>query len=189
MASRNAEHSVRLPPGLLGAIGLVESGRIEPLSGAVAPWPWTVNVDGAGHFFPSRSAAARFAEAALRGGARDVDVGCFQISLEQHPGAFASLDAAFDPAGNADFAARLLKALKGRLGSWKAAIAAYHSAWPALGAPYRRRVLLAWGQGGEDDPVAETGVILQGPAAGLVRVITPDTDMPAPAGLPAVVTP
>jgi uncharacterized heparinase superfamily protein len=46
-----AERTNGLPPGLLGAIARVESGRRDPASGFVEPWPWTADVDGAGSFF------------------------------------------------------------------------------------------------------------------------------------------
>ena len=52
-----AERTHALPPGLLGAIARVESGRRDPGSGAVDPWPWTADVDGAGSFFDSKAAA------------------------------------------------------------------------------------------------------------------------------------
>jgi hypothetical protein len=200
-AGRAAEQAGGLPANLLVSIGYVESGRADPASGQIAPWPWpwTVNVDGAGYYFDSEQDAAAFARGAEASGASDVDVGCFQISLENHPDAFASLDDAFDPAGNADFAAHFLNQLKTRSGSWEAAIADYHSAVPALGLPYQRRVLSAWrhlGQAPADmlqeyfsapDPT----VILEAPAARLVRVITLDgqTGPPVRGWLPRVITP
>ncbi|MGH7051349.1 MAG: hypothetical protein ACREE5_12010, partial [Acetobacteraceae bacterium] len=36
----SAEQSFAIPTGLLGAIGQVESGRRDPLTGAYLPWPW-----------------------------------------------------------------------------------------------------------------------------------------------------
>ena len=37
-----------LPAGLLLAIARVESGRPDPATGAVLPWPWTINAEGEG---------------------------------------------------------------------------------------------------------------------------------------------
>lgn len=198
-AGRAAEHVESLPADMLVSIGLVESGRVDPMTGQVAAWPWTVNVDGAGHYFQGERDAAAFVQLAASSGAKDIDVGCFQISLEHHPDAFSSLDAAFDPITNANFAARFLDQLKVSGGSWNAAIADYHSALPELGLPYRQLVLNAWRRLGDgqrgwstlsltaEDPV----VILEAPAARLVRVITMDGDAEAPAiaGLPIVITP
>lgn len=115
----------------------------RPESGQVAPWPWTVNADGVGHYFPTRDAAIGFVRDAQARGAPFIDVGCFQIDLFYHPGAFASLEEAFDPAPNADHAARFLSTLFERTGSWPEAVALYHSAEPVEGALYRDRVLAA----------------------------------------------
>ena len=42
---------------------------------------------------------------------RSIDIGCAQVNLMHHPDAFASLEQAFDPMANADYAARFLKQL------------------------------------------------------------------------------
>jgi hypothetical protein len=197
-AGRQAELNGALPRNLLVSVGLVESGRMDA-AGLPHAWPWTVNVDGAGHYFADEPDAAAFAQMAEASGARDVDVGCFQVSLQQHPGAFVSMDAAFNAQENADFAARFLNALKVETGSWETAIADYHSALPALGLPYQRRVLAAWQQLGDAPAalalalftLADPTVILEGPAASRVRVITLDgeTGPRMEGGLPSVITP
>ncbi len=198
-AGRVAEQAASLPANMLLSIGRVESGRMDVASGLLAPWPWTVNVDGAGRYFQSEPEAAAFARLAESSGAKDIDVGCFQISLENHPDAFSSLDMAFDPLANANVAARFLNQLKLREGSWNLAIAGYHSEQPALGLPYQRLVLNAWRGMGEVPPEldgpdvlqADPGVILQAPAARLVRVITMDGvwGPPQKSYLPRVITP
>ncbi|MGC9268674.1 MAG: hypothetical protein ACP5E6_00830, partial [Acidiphilium sp.] len=143
VAARAASRQAGLPPGLLDAIGLVETGRTAA-DGARTAWPYTVDADGVGHWFASVPEAAAFARAALAGGARAVDVGCFQIDLQDHPGAFGALRDAFDPAVNASVAAAFLTRLHRRWGTWRAAIAAYHSATPAYGLPYAAMVAAAW---------------------------------------------
>jgi hypothetical protein len=198
-AGNAAERQAALPAHLLASIGDVESGRLDPATGRIAAWPWTVNVDGAGKYFDTEPAAASFAQAAEISGARDVDVGCFQISLQHHPGAFASMDAAFDPASNANFAARLLNALKMQSGSWLAAIADYHSAVPVSGLPYQRQVLAAWEEFGNMPPEIpeavfawqDASVILEAPAASQVQVITGglQTGVRNERWLPRVITP
>ena len=140
------------------------SGRTGP-DGVAAPWPWTIDVGGAGRFLPSRGAAVTAVRDLLAGGTASIDVGCFQVNLRYHPDAFASLDEAFDPVANALYAARFLAGLRVRDGSWQAAVAAYHSATPEHGLPYRDRVLSAWND--DTTPVAPP-VIAYG-----VRVITP----------------
>lgn len=199
-AGAAAEQSANLPANLLTSIGIVESGRADPLTGAVAPWPWTVNVDGAGRYFDSKAEAEAFVRLAQSSGAQDVDVGCFQISLLYHPDAFTSLDEAFDPVANANYAAGFLNQLKTETGSWNTAIADYHSALPDLGLPYQRRVLAAWhglgrvpaGLGLEPASLAEPDpvVILQSAAARSVRVITMDDPVTGSrGGMPRIITP
>jgi hypothetical protein len=77
-------------------------------------------------------------------GIRSIDVGCAQVNLLHHPGAFSSLAAAFDPQANADYAARFLRALHASTGNWPLAAAAYHSQTPELGRVYARKVMAAW---------------------------------------------
>ena len=144
-AGTAAERQADLPPGLLLAIGRVESGRADPATGTVTAWPWTINAAGAGRSFAGKDAALAAVRAALAQGVASIDVGCFQINLQAHPHAFASLEEGFDPAANAAYAARFLSLLHTRLGSWDNAVAAYHSATPERGGPYRDLVMASWG--------------------------------------------
>lgn len=128
-------------PGLLLAIAKAESGRpIPPLPG-LQPWPWAVNADGAAYYFDSKDAAVTWVTLALARGVSQIDVGCMQINLQSHPGAFPSIDVAFDPAANADYAARFMNRLRADAGgNWFDAVGYYHSRTPALAADYRARV-------------------------------------------------
>jgi hypothetical protein len=139
-----AERASGIPAHLLAAINHVESGRRDPATGAVHPWPWTVNAEGAGSFYDTKAEAV----AAVRGmqarGMQSIDVGCGQINLMHHPDAFASLEQAFDPQANAAYAARFLKELFAQTGDWNKAAAMYHSATPELGAEYQQKVLAVW---------------------------------------------
>lgn len=201
LAGHTAEQSAALPTNMLISIGMVESGHPDPLTGRYAPWPWTVNADGQGQYFPTKQAAEEFVRFAESSGAHDIDVGCFQISLQSHPDAFATLDDAFDPSENAAYAASFLNRLKGQTGSWGTAIADYHSAMPELGLPYQRRVLAEWKTMG-DIPFAIGGdaveqaayiapdlvVIMQSAAAKRVHVYAMDASTPASRpGLPRVI--
>jgi hypothetical protein len=138
------EPGSHLPPHLLAAIALVESGRTDPGTGATAPWPWTIDVAGAAHVFDSEAAAVAAVQAAQLAGIQSIDVGCMQVNLLHHPHAFANLEEAFDPAANVRYAARFLTALHAQSGDWAQAIAAYHSATPELGAAYAQRVAATW---------------------------------------------
>lgn len=134
------ERSLRLPPRLMGAIAEVESGRPDA-SGTVRPWPWTINAEGRGQFFASKQQAMDAVRSLQAQGVRSIDVGCMQVNLMHHPNAFASLDQAFDPNTNAQYAGRFLNTLYGMSNSWLQATAAYHSQTPAIGEEYKQRVM------------------------------------------------
>lgn len=138
-----AERAHGLPPYLLGAIAKVESGRVEARSGATIAWPWTVTARGRGRFLPTKAAAIAAVERLRAQGVGNIDVGCMQINLRYHPDAFADLEAAFDPAQNVAYAARLLVRLRRAVGSWTRAVGDYHSGTPRLSGPYRVKVFKA----------------------------------------------
>lgn len=164
-----AEQRFALPSGLLLAIGQIETGRWNAALGRSVPWAWSVDLAGQGKMFDSQAEAVSAVRASLQAGQRNVDVGCFQINLLHHPAAFASLDQAFDAQANAEYAARFLASLYARLGTWPAAVAAYHSADPLLGGPYGQRVFATWSGVGQAHVVAPTGYVV---IAG-VRIWTP----------------
>ncbi|MFT8247085.1 lytic transglycosylase domain-containing protein [Roseomonas sp. BN140053] len=138
------ERASRLPPDLMRAIGILESGRLDAATRRVAPWPWTINVAGTGHFFETKAAAIAAVDAARSAGVQSIDVGCMQINLLHHPAAFASLDLAFDPVANVTYAARFLTQLFQQTSNWHRAAAAYHSSTPEIGEPYGERVAALW---------------------------------------------
>jgi len=168
-----------LPPGLLHAIALVESGRWDALAQRAAPWPWAFNISGASHLAESRAEAASRVRKALVRGQRSIDVGCMQINLQHHPGAFATLEEAFDPERNVAYAIRFLNQLRARHGDWPAAIARYHSGTAQRGVDYLLRVQLALGTPGPT-PLAAAAearrdrvAVLISPMALTVQVIRP----------------
>jgi hypothetical protein len=137
-----AEHHHETPPGLIGVIAKVESGRAGP-SGGLRPWPWTVDADGQGAFFATKDEAVAWSRQALDSGAVTfLDVGCMQVDLRAHPNAFANLDQAFDPVANVDYGARFLRQLHDGVagGNWFTAVGFYHSQTPVLAAVYRAQV-------------------------------------------------
>jgi hypothetical protein len=142
-AAAVAEAGAPVPPGLLLAIGNVESGRTDAM-GTRAPWPWTINTGGTGRFFVTAEEAIFAVQAIRAAGIQSVDIGCFQINLFHHPNAFPDLASGFDPLSNALAATRLLVLLHQEFGAWEPAIAAYHSRVDMLGAAYRDQVLAVW---------------------------------------------
>ncbi len=139
-----AEHAGAIPPLLMAAIGRVESGRRDPVSGVTTPWPWTINADGQGSFYDTKAQAIAAERALQARGVRSIDVGCMQVNLMHHPDAFAGLDQAFDPSDNAAYAARFLNELHAQTNDWPRAAAQYHSSTPGLAVAYQAKVLAAW---------------------------------------------
>jgi hypothetical protein len=136
-----AERQHSVPPGLLRSIARVESGRPLGEANNLRPWPWTINADGKGLFLDSKAAAVVWVSG-QRWRHQYVDVGCLQVDLSFHPEAFSSVEQAFDPDANVDYAARyLLDLYRGEAGhNWNVAVGLYHSHRPMLGAEYRDRV-------------------------------------------------
>jgi soluble lytic murein transglycosylase-like protein len=119
MAAAARRHGVPLP--VLYAVGRTESGRGGRLH------PWTLNVRGRAVYAKSRGEALSIARSLAASGERLFDIGCMQINFRYHGGNFASLWEMLDPARNVDYAARFLKRLHRRLGSWTLAAARYHA--------------------------------------------------------------
>jgi len=131
----SAAHGV--PIDVLRALTRTETGRAE--GGRLNPWPWTVNMEGAGFWFGSRAEALAFVRQRHAAGARSFDIGCFQINFRWHGGAFASIDAMFDPGANARYAARFLSELKAEGRDWIGAAGAFHSRTPSFADKYKDR--------------------------------------------------
>jgi hypothetical protein len=149
------EREAGTPPGLLAAIARVESGKRDAATGAVNPWPWTINAEGRGSLFPTKAAAIAAVRELQAQGVRSIDIGCMQVNLHHHPNAFPSLEVAFDPLANARYGAKFLGELQSTRNDWMAAAGAYHSQTPERAAGYRGLVAQAWAaerQGGPNIP-------------------------------------
>jgi hypothetical protein len=143
-ATRQAELDHHLPPHLLAAISLTETGRWSSAHNASFAWPWTVMAEGVGRYLPSKQAAIAEVRRLQADGVRNIDVGCLQVNLHYHGTAFASLEEAFDPHANAQYAAAFLAELNRTARSWTTAVAHYHSRDPERGPAYRDKVYDIW---------------------------------------------
>jgi soluble lytic murein transglycosylase-like protein len=143
-AAGRAEQARDLPPHLLTAIALTESGRWHGDRSEAFAWPWTVMAEGEGRFLPSKAAAIETVRALQARGVRNIDVGCMQVNLHYHPEAFESLETAFDPAANVAYAADFLVELRQEARSWTRAVGQYHSRQAIRGNGYRAKVFKAW---------------------------------------------
>lgn len=119
MAAAAARHGV--PLGVLYAVGLTETGRGGRLH------PNAMNIEGEPYFAASRRAALERLRREIARGRRLIDVGCMQINQHWHRHRFRSHAHMLDPAANVDYAARFLKELRMREGSWTMAVARYHA--------------------------------------------------------------
>jgi hypothetical protein len=175
-----AERGNGIPAQLLAAISRVESGRRDPLTGTVNPWPWSVNAEGQGSFYDTKAEAVAAVRAMQARGVQSIDVGCGQINMMHHPNAFPNLEAAFDPQANADYAARFLKELFAQSGDWSKAAGLYHSATPELGEEYRQKVLAIWpeeqrlaGSAGPSPLAQAWNATIAAPPLASLRVVRP----------------
>ena len=158
-----AEQTARLerldgiPRHLLSAISVAESGRWDAARRATFAWPWTVTAEGEGRFFATKAEAVDHVRALRARHVRNIDVGCMQVNLYYHGGAFAGLEEAFDPPTNVAYAARYLKGLFDAARSWTQAAADYHSTTPERNRPYKLKVVRLWNQIRRDAAAAERG--------------------------------
>lgn len=131
-----ATHGV--PSQIMLAIARVETGRQR--DGTLYPWPWAVNEAGRSHWFQTRAEAEAHVMAALDKGQNNIDIGCFQVNIRWHGAQFSSLQTMFDPAENADYAARFLVKNHEKTGNWVDAVARYHSTTPTHARSYIEKV-------------------------------------------------
>ena len=137
-AARYAADNSDVPLEILLAVARVETGRTQ--NNQLLPWPWTVNLQGKGHWFDTADQAIDFADSQLAIGVENFDVGCFQINLRWHGAEFSTFGDVFDPQTNATYAAKFLTELYESEGSWKQAVAAFHSRTPELAAEYLQNI-------------------------------------------------
>ncbi len=118
---RKAAGRHHVPLGVLYAVGLTETGRGGLLQ------PNALNIEGTPYFARTPQDAIRRFRKARGQNLRLIDIGCMQINYHYHHHAFRSVAHMLDPAANVDYAARFLKRLRKREGSWTMAVARYHA--------------------------------------------------------------
>lgn len=116
-----AAHSQGIPLSILYSVGLTETGRLGTLK------PYDMNVDGVSiHNETLAASLKRYREERARG-ASLIDIGCMQINVRWHGARFKSIEEMFDPRLNVQYAARFLKELRARHGTWTLALARYNA--------------------------------------------------------------
>jgi len=156
-----AERKFNIPPGLLVAIALVESGQDG------SPHPFAMSVQGRPVFARNAKEAARY----LRDGKgqlkQNVYVGCMQLSLASHRGQFQPLENIVEPRENVHYAGRLLLRLHGEEGSWKTAVARYNGGTTRRAQAYICKI---WQHLSELD--AKSAKLLESPRCGDGETVT-----------------
>jgi hypothetical protein len=140
------ERAEAIPRHLLKAISLAETGRWDGQRQENFAWPWTVTALGKGNYFADKQTALHYVRYLQAQGISNIDVGCMQINLFYHGGAFASLEQAMDPASNVSYGAQYLSGLYKTTGSWTKAAGYYHSTTPKRARAYKLKVLKYWNQ-------------------------------------------
>jgi len=110
-----------VPLGVLYAVGMTESGRKGSLH------PFALNIEGRTVFAATADEALKVFATARKKGAKLIDLGCMQINHHYHGREFGSAREMLDPAQNVTYAAKFLKHLRRREGSWTMAVARYHA--------------------------------------------------------------
>jgi Transglycosylase SLT domain len=126
-----------IPPAVMLAITLTETGRSQ--AGTLEPWPWAINHAGDGAWYATEETALAAIENLTAQGLRNFDVGCFQLNHRWHAGGFTSARDMIDPARNAAYAARYLLEKYADTQDWGLAAAAYHSGTPEYASQYQGR--------------------------------------------------
>jgi soluble lytic murein transglycosylase-like protein len=116
-----ASQTYGVPLAVLYAVGLTETGNKGSLN------PFAMNIEGPSVKAANLEDALRRFEDARRRGAVLIDVGCMQINHHFHGAKFRSVSDMFDPAQNVAYAAKFLKELRQREGSWTLAAARYNA--------------------------------------------------------------
>jgi soluble lytic murein transglycosylase-like protein len=184
--ARETERAEGIPPGLVHAVALAESGRWLAGRGHSQAWPWTVTAGSDSFYLPTKQDALRKVRELRAAGRSNIDVGCMQVNLGYHGEAFASLDEALEPASNIAYGARFLKRLRLQTRSWVRATARYHSSDPDRGDAYRNKVYRLWHE-------LRHGPIVAAPRpmrlAGSLLSIEPDAREAGPAARPRLILP
>lgn len=135
-----AAHSKGVPPNVLFAIALQESGT--NLRGKLIPWPWTLGIAGNPQRYSTRAAACAALRLALSDiPATRIDVGLGQINVGYHGHRVEHPCALLDPYRNLGIASTILSENHAPGEDWLLAVGRYHRpAGGEIAARYRDRV-------------------------------------------------
>ena len=144
-ATQMMEKKYNIKKHLLTTIASIESGRWNEKTQQKEAWPWTLNAQGKGYFFNTKAEAVQKVRELQKQGVASIDVGCMQINLLYHGQEFSSIEEAFDPKHNVEYAAKFLSDLyESNNHDWLKAAMAYHSSVPEKANVYRQKIVEAF---------------------------------------------
>jgi hypothetical protein len=115
-----------VPPKILYAMALQESGRHR--QGEWAPWPWTLNISGCSVYYDSRHAMFEALMAALGDGLMRIDIGPLQVNWHWQFQKLGSPWLSTDPIYNTKIGSQILWNHYQQTGDWWQAVGKYHRA-------------------------------------------------------------
>ena len=113
-----------VPPGILYAMALQESGR--HMKGEWAPWPWTLNINGEPQYYDGRQAMFQALMAAVGAGTTNVDIGPLQVNWRWQFELLGSPWQSTDPVYNTKVGSQILRRHSLQTGDWWQAVGRYH---------------------------------------------------------------
>jgi len=123
---RNIANEYQIPPKVLYAVALTESGRSDSI-GTLRPWPWTLNLRGRGFFYSSRREAWWALRRFLEQGKQSIDIGLMQVNWRYHKTKLVNPWLALDPYHNLRVAAVILRSCYEKKQDWWRGVGCYHS--------------------------------------------------------------
>lgn len=124
---REVARAQGVPPNILYALSLTESGRtISRNRNVFRPWPWTLNVEKKGYYYPTRCAAWQALTGFLEQG-KVVDIGLAQVNWKWHKKRLVNPWQALEPYFNLRVGAQILREHYDASGDWWTAIGHYHA--------------------------------------------------------------
>ena len=134
-----------VPCDLLYAIALTESGQSRFSQQQWRPWPWTLNIEGRGHYFPSRIDAWRALKKTLAANQGAADIGLLQINWRYHHRELETPWQALAPYHNLRVGAAILKRCFNTTKDWWQSAGCYHAPnHPKRAKGYQARVRRHW---------------------------------------------
>lgn len=116
-----ASSAQAVPLGLLYAVALTETGSGGELN------PYALNIEGKSFLARNKLEALAAFENARGDNKSLIDLGCMQVNYYYHQQGFSKVEDMLDPRLNVNYAAKLLRTLKQKHGSWTEAVARYHA--------------------------------------------------------------